>query len=81
MLRDGAIPLIDADTGKDLSGKLRFVANEKVRVMGQEAALNHYKLTGQVQVDLWYDGSERLVRQEWLEQGHKTMIELIRVRR
>jgi hypothetical protein len=80
-LRDGLILLIDADTGKDLSGKLRFVATEKLRVMGQETALNHYKLSGQVQVDLWYDGSERLVRQEWLEQGHKTIVELMRVRR
>jgi hypothetical protein len=43
--------------------------------------LNHYRLTGKMNIDLWYDGSERLVRQEWLEQGHKTVVELIRVRR
>jgi hypothetical protein len=80
-LRSDTIPLIDADTGKDLAGKLRFVANEKRRLAGQETTLNHYKLTGKVNVDLWYDGSERLVRQEWVEQGHKTVVELIRVRR
>jgi hypothetical protein len=80
-LRGEVIPIIDADTGNDLSGKLQFVANEKRRVAGQETTLNHYKLTGRVNVDLWYDGSERLVRQEWLEQGHKAMIELLRVRR
>jgi hypothetical protein len=80
-LRSNTIPLIDADTGKDLSGNLRFVANEKRRVAGQETTLNHYKLTGKVNVDLWYDGSERLVRQEWMEQGHKTVVELMRVRR
>jgi hypothetical protein len=80
-LRGGTLALIDADTGKDLSGKLSFVATEKVRVAGQEATLNHYKLSGQVQVDLWYDGTERLVRQEWMEQGHKTIVELVRVRR
>jgi hypothetical protein len=80
-LRGDTIPIIDADSGKDLSGKLRFVANEKHRVAGQETTLNHYKLTGKVNVDLWYDGSERLVRQEWVEQGHKTVVELLRVRR
>jgi hypothetical protein len=80
-LRNDTIPLLDADTGKDLSGKLQFVVTEKRRVAGQEVNLNHYKLTGKVNVDLWYDGSERLVRQEWVEQGHKTLIELLRVRR
>ena len=80
-LRNETILLIDADTGKDLSGKLRFVANEKRRVAGQDTTLNHFKLTGKVNIDLWFDGSERLVRQEWVEQGHKTVVELIRVRR
>jgi hypothetical protein len=42
--------------------------------------MNHYKLTGKVNVDLWYDGSDRLVRQEWVESGHKTVLELVRVR-
>jgi hypothetical protein len=81
-LRSGEIPLIDADTGKDLKGKLEFVATEKRRVAGQDVLLNHYRLTGSLTVDLWYDGSERLVRQEWIEQGrHKTIMELTRVRR
>jgi hypothetical protein len=81
-LRSGEIALIDADTGKDLKGKLEFVRSEKLVVAGQNVVLNHYRLTGSVTVDLWYDGSERLVRQEWLEQGrHKTTLELTRVRR
>ncbi len=80
-LRGQTLPIIDADTGKDLSGKLTFIANEKRRVAGQETTLNHYKLTGTANVELWYDGNERLVRQEWVEQGHKTVIELLRVRR
>ena len=48
---------------------------------GPEIPLNHYRITGKVNVDLWYDGSERLVRQEWIEQGHKTIVELRGVRR
>lgn len=80
-LRAGVIPLLDADNGRDLDCKLAYIATEKHKVAGQDVSLNHYRLSGKVQVDLWYDGSERLVRQEWTEQGHKAVMELIRVRR
>ena len=65
----------------DMTGKLTYVATEKHRVAGQEVTLNHYRITGSLNVDLWYDGNERLVRQEWMEQGHKTIMVLVRVRR
>jgi hypothetical protein len=81
-LRGGALTILDADNGRNLSGKLQFVANEKLPIAGQPIPLNHYKLRGpKLDVDLWYDGSDRLVRQEWMEQGHKTVVELVRVRR
>jgi hypothetical protein len=79
-LRDQELPILDADNGRELSGKLKFVATEKMKVCGQMNQMNHYKLTGKVNVDLWYDGSDRLVRQEWVESGHKTVLELVRVR-
>jgi hypothetical protein len=80
-LRSGPIVLLDADNGRELDAKIQFVANEKLRIAGHEVTLNHYRLTGKVTVDLWYDGSDRLVRQEWSEQGHKAILELLRVRR
>jgi hypothetical protein len=80
-LRDGAIPLIDADTGRDLECRLQFIGAEDVPVAGRVQKANHYRLTGKVQVDLWYDGAERLVRQDWVEEGHRTLLELVRVRR
>src|SRR5262249_18104981 len=43
-VRGGVIPIIDADNGKDLDGKLAFVATEKHRVAGQDVSLNHYRL-------------------------------------
>ena len=79
--REGLIALIDADTGRDLDARLNFVGAEQRGVAGQSVTLNHYRLVGKVNVDLWYDGSERLVRQEWLEDGHRTILELTRVRR
>jgi len=80
-VRTQPLVIIDADNGKELDGKLSFVATEKLRIAGQEVQLNHYRLAGKVNADLWYDGTERLVRQEWVEQGHRTIIELTRVRR
>lgn len=80
-LRAAELVLLDADTGKELAATIKYVATEKLKIAGQEVPLNRYRLSGQVSMDLWYDGSDRLVRQEWLEQGHKTVIELTRVRR
>ena len=31
-------------------------------------------------IDLWYDEPGRLVRQEWVEDGHRTVVELTGVR-
>ena len=79
--RTEPLTVLDADNGKLIDAKLGFVATEKMRIAGQDVTLNHYRLTGKTNIELWYDGSERLVRQEWTEQGHKTVLELLRVRR
>jgi hypothetical protein len=80
-LREGVIPLLDADNGRELDCRIQHVGTVQMAVMGQVQNVNHYRLTGKVQVDLWYDGAERLVRQEWLEDGHRTVLELTRIRR
>jgi len=80
-LHDQTIQLIDADNGRDLSAQVLYVGVEQRTVAGQMLPVHHYRLTGKVNVDLWYDGSNRLVRQEFIEQGHRTLIELARVRR
>ena len=80
-LRQTLVELIEADTGRDLDGRLRFLGTEQRGIAGQLVNVNHFRVTGKVNVDLWYDGAERLVHQEWLEEGHRAMLELIRVRR
>jgi hypothetical protein len=80
-LREGALTVLDADNGKEIDAKLTYIATEKHKISGQEVSLNHYRLTGKLTVDLWYDGQDRLVRQEWSEQGHKAQMVLVRVRR
>ncbi|MFQ3651717.1 MAG: DUF6134 family protein [Gemmataceae bacterium] len=80
-LRENNLTILDADNGKLIEAKLSYVATEKHKIAGQEVSLNHYRLSGQLNVDLWYDGHDRLVRQEWTEQGHKAILILVRVRR
>jgi hypothetical protein len=75
------VPIIDVDTGKELSGRLNYVGIEQRQLAGQTVNLSHYRLTGKVERELWYDGAKRLVRQEWIEDGHRTLVELTRLRR
>jgi hypothetical protein len=79
--RGPQVPLLDADTGRALQAQLTYVGVEQVSVLGKNTPCGHFRLRGDVQVDLWYDGSERLVRQESLEDGHKTILELTRYQR
>jgi hypothetical protein len=79
--RHGALAIVDADNGRPLQGRLQHIATVQMTVAGQPQHVNHYRLTGSVQVELWYDGNERLVRQEWVEDGHRTLLELVHIRR
>jgi hypothetical protein len=73
--------LVDADTGRVLTATLQHIGASQISVAGQVQNCAHYRLAGGVQVDLWYDGSDRLVRQEWVEDNHKAVLELARVQR
>ncbi len=75
------VAIIDADTGHELTARVVFVAQEQRSVAGTAQSVQHFRLQGKTLVDLWYDASGRLVRQEWLEDGHKTLLELARLRR
>lgn len=79
--RGPEVTLLDADTGKPIAAKLEKVGVEKVAVLGKPFDATHYRLSGGVQVDLWFDGDDRLVRQEFVEQGHRTVLELTRLQR
>lgn len=79
--RGANIVLLDADTGKLINAKFEKIGLEKISLMGKPTDCLHYKLSGGVQVDLWYDGDDRLVRQELIEQGHRTVLELSRLDR
>jgi hypothetical protein len=80
--RNGGVPLLDADTGRAIDGQMRYVGTNSVVVGGQPQNCAHYRVTGKgIEVDVWYDGQERMVRQECVEQGVRTVFELSSLRR
>jgi hypothetical protein len=80
-LRNGLIHLLDADTGKDLYGTMQLVDWQELNVAGQKQKCSHYRLTGEkLNVELWYDASERLVREKLVEDGHTLVLELAGIR-
>jgi len=78
---DPNVKLLDADTGRALQAQLTDVGMEQVPALGKTIPCRHVRLRGDVQVDLWYDDAQRLVRQESIEDSHKTALELTRCQR
>jgi len=79
--RNQDLPLLGCDNGRDTTGHLQFVANEKVRLGGQDQVCAHWRIMNGVPHDLWYDGQDRLVRHEWVTDGHRTVLEMVRLHR
>jgi len=75
-------PLLDADTGRDFSGRLDYLGTAQLVVAGQNLHCHRFRITGGPNpVDLWYDTQHRLVRQEFTENGHRTILQLVSIRR
>jgi hypothetical protein len=76
------VPVLDGDTGKEYAGQLQFVATEQLKVAGQPQETFHFRVTGIPNTtDLWFDRYHRLVRQEFTDLGHRTIVQLSAVRR
>jgi hypothetical protein len=80
-LRDQVIPVLDADNGRNLQGRLQFLGTTQKSVAGQVQNVQHYRFNGPTRIDLYYDAAQRLVGQDWVEEGHPTSLELTNVRR
>jgi len=79
--RNQDVPLLGCDNGRDIAGHLQLVGNEVIHVAGQDQACAHWRLTNGVPHDLWYDAQERMVRHEWVTDGHRTVLEMVGLRR
>jgi hypothetical protein len=79
--RNRALPLLDSDKGRDLRAELKFLGTQPLNVEGSMQNCDHYRVSGDVQVELWYDSQDRMVRQESVESGHQTSLILTRIDR
>ena len=76
------VPILDSDTGNEYNGKLDYVGTEKLKVGSRLEDCYHFRVTGiPVPIDLWFDQYHRVVRQEFTDSGHRTIVQLIAVRR
>jgi hypothetical protein len=81
-LRTGGVSLLDSDTGRPIAARIQFVGTNAIQIAGQTQNCQHYRVTGdKIAADVWYDAQERLVRQESVEDGHRYVLDLIRVSR
>jgi uncharacterized protein DUF6134 len=70
------VSILDADQGQKLNGTLVRVGQETVTVAGEPKECTHFRLTGDKTIDLWYDSTGRLVRQDSVERRHQVHFEL-----
>ncbi len=77
-----AVPVLDADTGNEFNGHLDLIGLDVKKIGSKAEDCYHFRVTGiPVPIDLWFDKHHRLVRQEFTEQGHRTVVQLIAVHR
>ncbi|HMC88214.1 MAG TPA: DUF6134 family protein [Gemmataceae bacterium] len=75
--RKQTMDLLDVDTGKDIKSGFRFVAMQQLNVAGKAQNCSLYTVQGGgLDVKLWYDAQDRLVREESVEDGHTLVLEL-----
>jgi len=75
------VHLLDADTGKDLTGTLQYAGKRELNIAGQKQDYMYFRLTGEkLNVQLWYDAKKRLVREELVEDGHTMVLNLSSIR-
>jgi len=79
--RTQAVTLMGCDTGDEISGQLQFVGQEQITVAGQAMSWSHYRVMRPVAHDIWYDSRERMVRDVWMSDGHRSEVVLTGIRR
>jgi hypothetical protein len=79
--RNGPVPMLQSDNAREIAGQMQPVSSGPLNVAGRSIDCTRHRLTTLSPHDVWYDAQERLVRQEWVEDGHRTVMELVRVRR
>ncbi len=78
-LQTKVVSLMGCDSGQVTTGHIEYVGSERIKVAGQEQVCGHYRLMRDVPYELWYDAQKRLVKQEWVSNRHRTVLELVKI--
>lgn len=78
---DGRLALMNADRGNIQTARVERLSPEVLVFGQQQVTCSHYRLSGDVQAELWFDGQDRIVRQKAIEDGHPTELRLTRLSR
>ncbi|HWY87527.1 MAG TPA: DUF6134 family protein [Gemmataceae bacterium] len=77
-----SIPVLEPDTGKEFIGQLQYIGTEQLTLLSQPQSCYHFRVSGgSYPIDVWFDRYHRLVRQEFTDTGHKTIVQLTAVKR
>ncbi|HZZ78647.1 MAG TPA: DUF6134 family protein [Gemmataceae bacterium] len=76
------VPILESDSGKEYSSELKYVDTQQLKIGNQLQDCYHFRVQAAAgPVDLWYDRYHRIVRQEFTESGHKTVVQLVHIKR
>lgn len=73
------VRLLDSDKGLQLTATLEKRDPETITVDSTAIKANRYHIHGDVDVEVWYDKNGLIVRQESVESGHKTRLDLVKI--
>lgn len=76
------VTILEVDGGKVHVALLKYLGTENMAIGSQQEKCYHFRLSGGPNtIDLWFDQYYLLVRQEFVEQGHRTVVQVKSVRR
>jgi hypothetical protein len=76
------IPIVECDSGKEYNCELKYIDTQRLKIGNELQDCYHFRVSAAPgPVDLWYDRYHRIVRQEFTEQGHKTVVQLVHIKR
>ena len=76
------LAVFEIDTGKEHEGKLQFIGKEQLTLLNRLQECYHFRYTGgSSPTDLWFDQYHRLVRQEFVEAGQRTIVQISSIRK
>ena len=76
------VPILEEDTGKEFTGRLTYIGTDKLTVANQQQDCYHFRLSGGANpVELWFDRYHLLVKQDFVESGQRTIIQISNIRR